>query len=53
MLEEEAATVIPFDGQCPMDAVLVGLAPRQFHYERVMYYYYYYHHVLRLMVIAS
>ncbi|KAI8057158.1 HAD-like domain-containing protein [Syncephalis plumigaleata] len=35
MLEEEAATVIPFDDQRPMDAVLIGLAPRQFHYERL------------------
>ncbi|RKP24009.1 HAD-like domain-containing protein [Syncephalis pseudoplumigaleata] len=35
MLAEEAASVVPSDDQRPRDAVLMGLAPQQFHYERM------------------
>ncbi|KAI9592095.1 Haloacid dehalogenase-like hydrolase domain-containing protein 2 [Syncephalis fuscata] len=35
LLEEEAATSIPHDDRQPKDAVLVGLAPSQFHYNKL------------------
>ena len=36
LLEEDAAAFIPHDSQQPWNAVLVGLSPSQFHYERVI-----------------